>query len=153
MNPHETPQNRTQHRAGTGGTGDEDEMNYKRYLRSRAWYEKRDKVKKRNGGICERCNYKKIDHVHHWIYPTVSGQEKDEDLLGVCLPCQEFLHNKTAIDPMIKSWAFDVVDINHVYKFIGIEGYPDPKEEFSKRFHSTVQRITFIRDELLKRTA
>lgn len=64
---------------------------YKDYLKSAAWKEKRCKVIEREEGICEKCKAAPIDVVHHKTYENF-GDEKLEDLAGLCKPCHDKIH-------------------------------------------------------------
>ena len=75
---------------------------YQMYLASREWAEKRDGVRKRSGGICERCNWNKSDHVHHKTYIR-KYNEKPYDLQALCKGCHDFTHNKSDVDPLLEA--------------------------------------------------
>jgi hypothetical protein len=72
---------------------------YKTYLASREWAVRRESVRKRANGKCERCLSAEMQSVHHLTYERV-GKELLTDLLGVCNPCHEFVSAKSDIDPM-----------------------------------------------------
>jgi len=78
----------------------EDSFDYHRYMASREWALKRQEVRKRSGGTCERCHRAKMQDVHHLTYERVGG-ELLTDLLGVCRPCHAFLSAKSDIDPCL----------------------------------------------------
>lgn len=71
---------------------------YQAYLCSREWSVLREKVRKRAGGICERCATHPMDHVHHLTYARRYA-ERLEDLQAQCKPCHDFTHAKSNIDP------------------------------------------------------
>lgn len=71
---------------------------YQRYLASREWALLKAAVRRRSGGTCERCHAAPHDETHHLTYERI-GQERLEDLLGVCEPCHEFLSGKRSEDP------------------------------------------------------
>lgn len=73
-------------------------VDYHRYMASREWAVKREEVKKRNWGRCERCKSAPIQDVHHLTYERL-GHENDDDLQGVCRPCHEYLSAKRDTDP------------------------------------------------------
>ena len=77
---------------------------YHEYLASRSWAIKRDAVKKRAGGKCERCKKREIDSVHHLSYEHVFD-EPLTDLQGLCISCHKYLSGKTAIDPVCMDLA------------------------------------------------
>ncbi len=72
---------------------------YQRYLATREWAEKKEAVRERAGGICERCRNNSIDQVHHLTYIR-KYHERLEDLQGLCRGCHEFTHAKSDIDPL-----------------------------------------------------
>lgn len=67
---------------------------YHRWLESDAWEEIRRRVGCRNGGRCEACGERPIQDVHHLNYDHL-GDERDEDLRGLCRPCHELAHDLT----------------------------------------------------------
>lgn len=71
---------------------------YQRYLASREWALKRETVKKRCKGKCERCHFGKYSQTHHLTYEHV-GDERLEELQALCEPCHKFLSAKSDIDP------------------------------------------------------
>ncbi len=74
-------------------------FNYKKYLASREWAERKEAVKKRDAGRCERCGVGHHESVHHLTYEHI-GHEPLEDLQGVCNACHEFLSAKSSDDPV-----------------------------------------------------
>lgn len=76
----------------------DDREKYAAYLCSREWSVKKEAVKQRCGGICERCKALPVDHVHHLTYARKYHEEL-EDLQGRCKPCHEFEHGKDDFDP------------------------------------------------------
>jgi hypothetical protein len=76
-------------------------VEYKEYLASREWALKREAVRKRCGNVCERCHKAPHENTHHVTYARV-GNERLEDLLGVCRKCHEFLSGKSDVDPASK---------------------------------------------------
>lgn len=71
---------------------------YQSYLASRSWAVRRERVRRRAHGICERCHRNKMSSVHHLIYARI-GAEEDGDLMAVCEPCHLYLSGKTDDDP------------------------------------------------------
>lgn len=65
---------------------------YQRYIKSTAWRRKRCQVLIRCGSICERCGEWPVVNVHHLTYARL-GDERLEDLLGVCFNCHKELHS------------------------------------------------------------
>lgn len=76
-------------------------INYKQYLASREWRVKRKEFKKLKGGICERCAARPIENVHHLTYENI-GNEDLNDLMGVCIPCHEYLAAVRDDDPALE---------------------------------------------------
>ena len=76
-----------------------DDFDYKRYLASREWAVRREAVRARCGGWCERCHLLPLAATHHLTYEHI-GNEPLEDLLGVCVPCHEWLSAKSEFDPL-----------------------------------------------------
>lgn len=68
-----------------------DLIEYKTYLRSPAWREKRAAVILRAKGKCERCGLWPVVNVHHLSYSHL-GHEPLAELLGVCTKCHSELH-------------------------------------------------------------
>lgn len=64
---------------------------YESYLHSSEWQAVRTKVMARANRLCERCRDRAAKHVHHLHYWNV-GQELEEDLQAVCVPCHQELH-------------------------------------------------------------
>jgi hypothetical protein len=67
--------------------------NYKEYLNSQKWYNKRNKVLERDKYLCQACLKNKAIQVHHLTYERVFD-EPLFDLVSICLPCHEKLHKK-----------------------------------------------------------
>jgi hypothetical protein len=75
---------------------------YREYLNSLEWKSRRQAVRERCKGICERCSKYLVDEVHHLTYANVFN-EPLEDLQGLCRPCHSFTHGGSGIDPVLKS--------------------------------------------------
>ena len=75
-----------------------DREKYQAYLCSREWAELRNAVRRRCGGMCERCEVNEMDCVHHLTYAR-KYRERLDDLAGWCNQCHEFTHGKTDFDP------------------------------------------------------
>lgn len=71
---------------------------YAAYLCSREWSQKKEAVRARSGGLCERCTLHPMDHVHHLTYERKYAELLD-DLQACCKPCHEFIHAKSDYDP------------------------------------------------------
>src|SRR5215831_14192625 len=74
---------------------------YQTYLASREWALKREAIRERARGICERCRLNQMEAVHHLTYARI-GNEPLEDLQAVCNLCHEFLSGKTSVDPVLR---------------------------------------------------
>jgi len=74
---------------------------YHKYLASREWAVKKQAVRERCGGVCERCTARPMDHVHHLTYERI-GAERLEDLQGLCEQCHEFVSGVTQVDPALQ---------------------------------------------------
>lgn len=76
----------------------DDREKYAAYLCSREWAEKREAVRERAGGKCERCRVLPMDACHHLTYARKYA-EPLKDLQAICNPCHEFTHGKREFDP------------------------------------------------------
>lgn len=65
--------------------------NYRRYLRTRAWREKRDEILEYYDHICMYCG-KKATQVHHRNYKRCFGKERMSDLEPLCKKCHKMIH-------------------------------------------------------------
>lgn len=68
-------------------------LNYKNYLQSEQWREKREMVFRFNGRQCVHCGSEKRLHVHHVTYENL-GNEKLEDLMVLCESCHAEEHKR-----------------------------------------------------------
>ena len=66
-------------------------VDYYDYLDSPEWEEKTKYIRLRNKGICECCNMRFGENVHHRTYERVFN-EQDSDLLHVCSYCHKAIH-------------------------------------------------------------
>lgn len=64
---------------------------YRAYLQSPEWREKRNRVMRRAGGRCEGCGERSATEVHHKTYDRVFD-EMLFDLVAVCSPCHRKFH-------------------------------------------------------------
>lgn len=74
-------------------------LDYQRYLASREWAQRREAVRERSGGRCERCLTNTMQAVHHLTYANL-GNEPLTDLVAICNPCHEYLSAKRQDDPI-----------------------------------------------------
>lgn len=77
---------------------------YDKHLRTEAWRQMRAAVGDRAGGWCERCGVGLLRDTHHLHYETV-GNEKLEDLQGLCRPCHLHLSGLVAEDPLAADYG------------------------------------------------
>lgn len=73
-------------------------IDYGAYLASREWALKKEAIRERSGGICERCHNAPYQETHHKTYAHIGNEPLDE-LLAVCSQCHQFLSGKTDNDP------------------------------------------------------
>ena len=71
---------------------------YHAYLASREWAIKKEAVRLRCNGHCERCEMRPMHATHHLTYIRVFD-ELLSDLQGLCFPCHQFVSGKSGIDP------------------------------------------------------
>lgn len=64
--------------------------NYRRYLKSPQWHEKRKAVLEAAGHQCSRCSATATE-VHHETYERIYNEELS-DLSAICRECHEALH-------------------------------------------------------------
>lgn len=79
---------------------EDDREKYAAYLCSREWAERREAVRKRSGGMCERCGVLPMDSCHHVTYAR-KYNEPLEDLQAICQSCHDFTHGKNDFDPAV----------------------------------------------------
>lgn len=83
---------------------------YLTYLRSAEWKKRQKAVMDRCDGICERCQKRPIDDIHHITYDRVYNENLD-DLQGLCEGCHSLVHGKTNIDPLLESVGVKVTQV------------------------------------------
>ena len=66
---------------------------YKEYLRSPEWWDRRTLVVKRCGNVCEGCRKAKVNHVHHLTYANIFDELLFQ-LVGLCRECHEKAHGR-----------------------------------------------------------
>ena len=67
-------------------------MPYDKYINSKHWKRRRLEYYKTHKKICFCCEEESYI-LHHCCYDN-RGEEKDEDLVPVCTPCHERIHNE-----------------------------------------------------------
>ena len=70
--------------------------NYRTYLGTDEWQEKRRQVLTRDKSICQMCYASRAVQVHHLSYKHL-GDEPLTDLVSVCIRCHSQIHNKGAV--------------------------------------------------------
>lgn len=83
-----------------------DREKYAAYLCSREWAEKREAVRERADGKCERCKVLPMEACHHLTYAR-KYEEELSDLQAICNPCHEFTHGKDDFDPKANARFID----------------------------------------------
>ena len=71
---------------------------YHKYLAGRKWALKKKAVKERCKGVCERCEKRPMDCVHHLTYKRIYN-EPLTDLQGLCFPCHAYVSAEINEDP------------------------------------------------------
>lgn len=66
---------------------------YNEHLASDKWKDLRNKVFRRQSGICAGCESGAVEHVHHLTYAHM-GDEFLFELLGLCIDCHLKLHDR-----------------------------------------------------------
>lgn len=72
-------------------------MTYEEYINSDTWKNRRLKILKRDGFKCQNCGSPIQLEVHHLRYPSVYGEEPDDDLITLCDNCHRSLHAADAV--------------------------------------------------------
>jgi hypothetical protein len=75
----------------------EEFTNYRSYLASNWWKNKRLEILKKFGPNCEICNYSGNMNVHHNNY-SCKGNETNDDLILLCRFCHESFHESIHIN-------------------------------------------------------
>jgi len=66
---------------------------YETYIKSPEWFAKRALILERDNYICQGCLLQQAEHVHHLTYAHL-GNELAFELISVCVPCHEYIHQK-----------------------------------------------------------
>jgi hypothetical protein len=125
---------------------------YQTYLASREWALKREAVRERSGGRCERCWTRSMDAVHHKTYERI-GDERLDDLQAICDPCHEFLSGKSDVDPLsdgvsvylagpftAPEWRCELIDPKDPEAHLGIDLPPAEVEILRERLEFSRSR-------------
>ncbi|HEX6858799.1 MAG TPA: hypothetical protein VF138_01170 [Caulobacteraceae bacterium] len=83
---------RIRHIDMTGQNLDAQADAYESHIASEAWRQKRVKVLKRCGGLCEGCGDASAVEVHHLTYEHL-GDELLFELVGLCVTCHTKVHH------------------------------------------------------------
>lgn len=84
-----------------------EQIDYPRYLASREWAVRREAVRKRADGTCERCYTLPMKAVHHLTYEN-TGHEPLADLQAICRPCHDYESGVALTDPDdVQRWIFN----------------------------------------------
>lgn len=72
---------------------------YRRYLKTEGWKQRRQVALDRAGGFCEDCGIRSNLEVHHRTYKR-KGAERPGDLVAICPSCHEERHRgkRTTLD-------------------------------------------------------
>jgi hypothetical protein len=71
-------------------------LEYREYLNSPLWKEKRREALQHYGSSCQHCGSQGHCEIHHKRYPRILGEESVHDLQPLCGKCHKMLHK--AID-------------------------------------------------------
>lgn len=72
---------------------------YSTYIQSAAWQKVRDGILTRAKGKCEKCGKRPPAQVHHKTYANLFN-ERDADLIALCVPCHQTEHpEKNILSP------------------------------------------------------
>lgn len=66
---------------------------YRSYMASPAWAERRARTLMLAGGTCQRCGAARATEAHHLTYDRLT-RERDSDLLALCSRCHHALHGR-----------------------------------------------------------
>lgn len=116
-----------------------DKSKYQAYLCSREWSILKREVKRRSGGMCERCRQNPHECTHHLTYERKYA-ERLEDLQALCNKCHDFIHGKSDIDPSLKPPAIGGKSIRGFYlagKITGTEWRDEIVPDWSFQNHSS----------------
>ncbi|MBA2754805.1 MAG: HNH endonuclease [Chloroflexia bacterium] len=68
-------------------------VNYRDYLNSYNWQQRRQFILQRDGHRCRQCGDAYRLEVHHLTYRRL-GREHPNDLMTLCRPCHESVHQR-----------------------------------------------------------
>ena len=70
---------------------------YREYLRSNDWRERRKDLMEEAGKVCSECG-DKATQLHHLNYDCLGEEELDMDVVALCTQCHKDIHNKDGED-------------------------------------------------------
>ena len=74
-----------------------DKKLYEAYLCSKSWRKKQNAIKERCNNVCEDCHQYAMVDVHHITYENI-GDERLDELLGLCVACHQRKHPEKKIE-------------------------------------------------------
>jgi hypothetical protein len=74
-------------------------LEYRQYLKSTEWQDKRSVALMRTSGACQYCG-DLAQHVHHVRYPKMFGDEHPDSLIPVCGRCHKTSHGIQEMKPL-----------------------------------------------------
>lgn len=66
---------------------------YREYLRSEDWRERRKELMEEAGWTCSECG-DEAKQLHHLNYDNLGDEELDIDVVALCTQCHKDIHNK-----------------------------------------------------------
>lgn len=67
----------------------------------------RDRVKRRDGGICRWCGTTNDIQIHHVFYRSEGGADTPRNLISICDECHALAHsNKKKYQPVLLTWLW-----------------------------------------------
>lgn len=79
---------------------------YKVYLESEAWKEKRKACFALKGNKCQRCPNNVTLHIHHATYKRIYKERVSTDLYVLCNACHDLYHSQAKIVSIATTKAF-----------------------------------------------
>lgn len=75
-------------------------LDYSDFLSSPEWARLRTTVRRRAGGLCERCGEQRPPHYAHHVTYSFGWDCDPRYVAWLCENCHEFLHGSSSLDPM-----------------------------------------------------
>lgn len=129
---------------------------YRKYLKSGAWQEKRAHALDRTDGFCQFCG-EPAENVHHVQYPKQLGTEHPNSLIPVCKRCHEISHGIQQMQVIASATIFSELTPNNSklnYIVSGSRIYASARsweralqipKSLSTWFHSGLSRTAMLR--------